>query len=143
MRATCLLLRRASPGGDTKMMCRPCQTPRPSSTAPQSSLTTAGNMTHHTSPMTTLSVCLPLLYQHTSHIHLRQVRTCSCTDAAGNLDVTSMTNIGNGDSRLWVHLLSTWVISLYLWRVSQHFAPTEPYSQKRDIEGGYHSLLCL
>ena len=38
---------------------------------------------------------------------------------AGNLDVTSMTNIGNGDSRLWVHLISTWVISLYLWKVSK------------------------
>ena len=31
--------------------------------------------------------------------------------------MTSMTNVGNGDRRLWVHLLSIWVISMYLLKV--------------------------
>jgi hypothetical protein len=34
-----------------------------------------------------------------------------------NLDLTTMTNISSGDQRLWVHLLSCWVISLFVWRV--------------------------
>ena len=34
-----------------------------------------------------------------------------------NLDLTTMTNISSGDRRLWVHLLSCWVISLFVWRV--------------------------
>ena len=36
-----------------------------------------------------------------------------------NLDLTTMTNISSGDQRLWVHLLSCWVISLFVWRVRQ------------------------
>ena len=28
-----------------------------------------------------------------------------------------MTNVSNGDRRLWVHLVSIWVISLYLLKV--------------------------
>ena len=34
-----------------------------------------------------------------------------------NLDLTTMTNISSGDNRLWVHLISCWVISLFVWRV--------------------------
>ena len=34
-----------------------------------------------------------------------------------NFDLTTMTNISNGDQRLWVHLVSCWVISLFVWRV--------------------------
>ena len=37
-----------------------------------------------------------------------------------NFDLTTMTNISNGDRRLWVHLVSCWVISLFVWRV-RHF----------------------
>jgi hypothetical protein len=34
------------------------------------------------------------------------------------LDLTTMANISGGDQRLWVHLLSAWVISWFVWRVS-------------------------
>lgn len=33
------------------------------------------------------------------------------------LDLTTMANISGGDQRLWVHLLSAWVISWFVWRV--------------------------
>lgn len=31
---------------------------------------------------------------------------------------TAMTNLSNGDRRLWVHLISTYVISWYIYKVS-------------------------
>lgn len=33
------------------------------------------------------------------------------------LDLTTMANISGGDRRLWVHLVSAWVISWFVWRV--------------------------
>ncbi|KAK9919147.1 hypothetical protein WJX75_009706 [Coccomyxa subellipsoidea] len=33
------------------------------------------------------------------------------------LDLTTMANISGGDQRLWVHLLSAWVISWFVWRL--------------------------
>ncbi|BDA46964.1 CSC1-like protein At4g02900 [Coccomyxa sp. Obi] len=33
------------------------------------------------------------------------------------LDFTTMANISGGDQRLWVHLLSSWVISWFVWRL--------------------------
>jgi hypothetical protein len=38
-----------------------------------------------------------------------------------NLDLLSMSNISRGDPRLWVHLISVWVISWWTWRVSLSF----------------------
>lgn len=35
-----------------------------------------------------------------------------------NLDKTLMTNVADRDPRLWVHLLSSYVISFVVWRVS-------------------------
>ena len=40
-----------------------------------------------------------------------------------NLDKTLLINIANGDPRLWVHLLSTWVISFVVWRVIPQMMP--------------------
>ena len=41
-----------------------------------------------------------------------------------NFDLTTMTNISNGDRRLWVHLVSCWVISLFVWRVGPPGCPS-------------------
>ena len=34
-----------------------------------------------------------------------------------NLDLTTMANVGAGDPRVWVHIVSAWVISWFAWRV--------------------------
>eukprot|EP00884_Botryococcus_braunii_P007496 jgi/Botrbrau1/16748/Bobra.0277s0004.1 len=37
--------------------------------------------------------------------------------AFSNLDLLSMSNISRGDPRLWVHLISVWVVSWWTWRL--------------------------
>jgi len=34
-----------------------------------------------------------------------------------NLDLTTMADVGAGDPRIWVHIVSAWVISWFAWRV--------------------------
>ncbi|KAK9843537.1 hypothetical protein WJX81_008012 [Elliptochloris bilobata] len=34
-----------------------------------------------------------------------------------NLDLTTMANVGAGDPRVWVHIVSAWVISWFAWRL--------------------------
>ena len=41
-----------------------------------------------------------------------------------DFDLTTMTNISSGDRRLWVHLVSCWVISLFVWRVGPPGCPS-------------------
>ncbi|KAK9811621.1 hypothetical protein WJX72_007134 [[Myrmecia] bisecta] len=38
-----------------------------------------------------------------------------------NLDRSTMSNISSHDDRLWVHLLSAWVISLYAWQLLSRY----------------------
>ena len=52
-----------------------------------------------------------------------------------NLDKTLMTNVADRDPRLWVHLLSSYVISFVVWRVSPN-ATNLPclQSQERGVQ---------
>jgi hypothetical protein len=45
-----------------------------------------------------------------------------------NLDLTTMANVGAGDPRVWVHIVSAWVISWFAWRVrgAPHAAAAAP-----------------
>ena len=37
-----------------------------------------------------------------------------------------MTNLSNGDNRLWVHLISTYIISWYIYKVSSAAEACKP-----------------
>ena len=44
-----------------------------------------------------------------------------------NLDLTTMANVGAGDPRVWVHIVSAWVISWFAWRVRMLARATSPF----------------